>query len=120
MKRTVFYIIILSLSLHATRTPHRGIKPNLPRITVYNSDDPIHTYTLTDNNLRPTPLLYIFDYKYFMQHMLPPDIITSTQEDNKFKTQELNAQINTLLEEINLKKRLYTNFTILAPNSVLV
>jgi len=114
VKQIFLCMAIASLSLHATRTPHRGIKNQLPRLVVTSSDDPNHTYTLTDNNLRPTPLFSIFDYEHFMEHLLPTDAITSINGNGAhIKTAELNEQISTLLQEINQQKKLYSYFIIL-------
>ncbi len=112
MNLSVLFIIFAPVLIYAARSVHRLPAELLPSITVTSTNDPM-PYVLIDANLRPVPLLHIFDKEHFMQHLLPTGIIAYDQETKIFDTHILDALINELLEEINHKDKHYKHFSIL-------
>jgi hypothetical protein len=98
--------------IYAARSIHRLPLELLPSIMVTSTNDPT-PYALIDANLRPIPLLHIFDKEYFMQHLLPRGTMSYDQETKILDTHILDARINELLEEINHKDKHYKHFSIL-------
>lgn len=105
-------LALIPTLVYATRTVHRLQPAQIPHIIVSSTNDPT-LYVLTDYNLRPVPLLHIFDKEYFMNHLLPPGFLSYNSGEKTIETKILKKLINDLLEEINQKKKHYHHFTIL-------
>jgi len=106
----LFYGVFFPIVVHATRSIHRINTEELPTITVSSTQNPT-PYKLMDTNLRPVPLLHIFDKKHFMENLLPKTPIEI--DTQKIDTIVINTLANELLNEIDQKHKTYKNFTIL-------
>jgi len=94
------------------RTVHRLHPEEMPRIEVWSTQNPTK-YTLIDNNMKPVPLLHIFDKKHFQENLLPNDFITYNHGKKQVSPAELNKLIEQLFQEINKKNKRYRHFKIL-------
>ena len=106
-KMILFYFICLSL--YSGRNIHRYHKEEMPHITVWSSEDET-PYELMDYNLRPIPLLRVFDKKHFEENLLPEGMISYRHSPEKISNKKLNELIESLLDEINQKRKNYTDF----------
>jgi len=106
-KACTLYFIYLSLS--GGRNIHRYHQEEMPQITVWSSEDN-KKHKLMDYNLRPIPLLHIFDKKHFEENLLPKQMITYRHQPQKISHEKINNLIENLLEEINQKQKEYTDF----------
>lgn len=111
MNRCAWAITLNTLSIYAGRTVHRLVAEELPSISVCNSSDAV-SHRLIDCNLRPVPLLAVFDLQHFTDHLLPQETIMCN-DGTIIETARLDQRINELLDEINKKNKVYTHFDIL-------
>ncbi|HBR70336.1 TPA: hypothetical protein DIC20_04225 [Candidatus Dependentiae bacterium] len=100
------------ITLYAGRNIHRYHRKDMPRITVWSSEDKTK-FKLADYNLRPIPLLHVFDKKHFEENLIPKDDIVYRNSNKKISYQKMNALIKNLLDEIDKKNKEYTDFKIL-------
>ena len=121
------YCFLLYCSLYAHRSIHRPHQDLAPYITVWSDAHP-KKHTLIDANLRPVPLLKTFDRKHFEENLFPKDSVTFRYEkqvlpeqvlpeqvppEQSVEAKKINTLINSLMQEIEKKKRLYKDFIIL-------
>jgi hypothetical protein len=114
MKYTRTLVIISSMfySLHA-RSPFRTQEADMPSIEIKYVNDK-HSHRLTNFYLQAGPIFNTFDKNFFDTHLLPTSPIAYRYDAQKHVSgKELNALIEELLEEIDQKKKSYTNFTVL-------
>lgn len=100
------------ITLYAGRNIYRYHRKEMPRITVWSSEDKTK-FKLTDYNLRPIPLLHVFDKKHFEENLIPKEDISYRNSEQKISCAQINNLIENLLNEINKKNKEYTDFKIL-------
>jgi len=98
--------------LTARRNIHHYQKNGLSHIEVWSNKNN-RKYHLIDNNLRPVPLLHVFNEKHFEENLLPTQSITYDNGQKMIAPQKINQLIEFLFTEINKKNKEYRDFTIL-------
>jgi hypothetical protein len=95
------------------RSIYRPIDPLLPEISVKWVGDS-SAYILRKYHLEEYALFQLFDKDYFMEHILPSDIITFRTDPKKsVSRKQLTDLIDELLMEIKQGKHTFSHFTIL-------
>lgn len=112
MKFVLVCILLSAGILYAQRSIHRPKDPLIPSIEVWSTNDPTHRY-LTDEYLRPIPLLRSFDHEHFKKNLVPAQGIRYDNNSRIFTHIAINRIINNLLKEIRQRKKTYTDFIIL-------
>lgn len=93
------------------RSAHRPRDKNMPTLEIEQSDKN-KKYILRTSHLRAIPLK-AFNKKYFFKKILP-DKIESRKEKNKFISgKKLNKLANKLIQEIEERKKTYSDFKVL-------
>ena len=111
-KKLIIFFIINLTTIYAGRNIHRYNRAEVPRITVWSSEDTTK-YKLTDYNLRPIPLLHVFDKEHFEKNLLPKEEIPYRNNPKTISYKKINELIENLLNEIDKKYKNYTDFKIL-------
>jgi len=111
-KKMILLLISATFTTMSQRNVHRLHKKTMAHIKVCSSNDSTN-YNLIDNNLRPIPLLHVFDKKHFESNLLPKKFIKYDHNQNQITTKKLNKLIEHLFEEIDRKSKSYRHFKIL-------
>lgn len=112
----ILNLIILAATgnLKAGRTIFRKQPSNLPKITIYQDNNPDQTYTLCDSHLRNFPLFEAYNEQYLLTHQLPtPRVNFRNQAEKSISTKELLDQIETVVTQLQTGQTSFPNFKIL-------
>lgn len=105
-------LLIIIVPLHA-RTPHRPQDPQNPYLYTYWVDQPATKHLLRSEYLEDV-IFNIFDQDHFESHHLPQGPISYRYNPDFFVNgTTLSRLIESLLEELQEKKKSFTHFTIL-------
>lgn len=115
MKKAVIYLLCVSgctVSMRA-RSPWRPIDRAMPEINCSWSDDTSKSYCLRDNWLELHPIFSKFDREYFMDHLLPDDVLAYRRSEITVDGSHLKKLANELLTELAQQKTVFKHFKVL-------
>lgn len=99
--------------IYPNRSIHRPVDTTMPSISTYWQHNKTQHYTMKSPYLEAYPFFEIYDETYLRKFHLPTEITFRYNKAQKIQSSILNKRLEKLVQEVNLKTTVYSDFTII-------